>query len=533
MPRSVRAVGLLGLCLLAFGSARPAEARVFVVGVDGGSWNVIDPMIRAGELPQLAALIERGASAEFATVEPVTSPVVWTSIATGRSPESHGVTNFFSTRLSVRVPTSYERLAAMGHRVGLYDCLMTWPPVSLPGGFVIPGWLRRDAATAPADVWSRAGLTPYVNEYATARASEDYLHRARLDVERKDPRFLALGESFDTELTATVFYSVDMTSHRFWHGFAPDDFASGFEVGIEGEKTAVREAMRGVDRAIGRIAKSLAPEDSLILLSDHGFQTGDVNDGNVWLTRIEDVIAHAGLDPVRDGFSVMSAFGAVILRVHPGDVERGDAIGTRLQELLRSARGPQGEALYRVVEGVDLAPRPPHLRRPWTQRLRQWVVRLAVRYGMGVEIEDNAHSYVFALPSDDALLALWPDGPVRFGERELPLREVLSRELFTGTHHPTAFFVAAGGPIAALPERTQLSVLDVAPLLFYLMNEPIPDDLEGTLPRKILSAELLAARPPRQISADQLPSLPASATTGREIDDPNLVEKLRALGYID
>ena len=151
--------------------ALPASGRVVLVGLDGASWNVIDPMIAAGELPNLAAIARDGVSADLETVEPVTSPVVWTSIATGRSPSNHGVTDFFSTSTDVATPTVFERLAARGMRVGLYDYLMTWPPVDLPNGFVIPGWLRRDDAVTPSDVWTRAGTSPWVNAYTPLKTN--------------------------------------------------------------------------------------------------------------------------------------------------------------------------------------------------------------------------------------------------------------------------------------------------------------------------------------------------------------------------
>ncbi|MFP8881794.1 MAG: alkaline phosphatase family protein, partial [Myxococcota bacterium] len=115
--RNAVAFAALPLMLFAFRS----EASVTLIGVDGASWNLIDPMLASGELPNIAALIARGATANLETVEPVTSPVVWTSIATGRSPAAHGVTDFFATRLSIRAPSSFERLAHSGLRVGLYD----------------------------------------------------------------------------------------------------------------------------------------------------------------------------------------------------------------------------------------------------------------------------------------------------------------------------------------------------------------------------------------------------------------------------
>jgi len=533
MTRLRRLAPAVLLCGALLCRAEPGATRTFLVGVDGGSWNVIDALRAEGGLPHFSRLMERGASAEMATVEPVSSPVVWTSLATGRSPAAHGVTDFFATRLSVGVPSSYERLAAMGHRVGLYDQLMTWPPVALPGGFVIPGWLRRDAATSPADVWDRIPLSPFTNEYATARGGADYLARARREVVEKPPRFLALAEAFGLDLAVTTFYAADMTSHRFWHGFAPGDFAEGFALGIDGEATAVADAMRGVDRALGAVLDAMGPEDHLIVVSDHGFRTGEREGRNVWVTRVEALLPAAGLEPERDGFAVVGTFGAVTLRIHPGDVERGDAVGDRLLALLRSLRGPDGAPLYRAVERIDVAPRPAAHRRPWTTRLRQWAVRQLVTFAFGVELGDDAHSVLFALPDDGALAPLWPDGRVEAAGRSWPLRELMSRDRFTGTHDPTAIFLAVGPAVAPGTARAQLSVLDVAPLLFHLAGEPVPDDLEGRLPAALLRPEWRAEHPPRSIRADRVPALPASARTGSAIDDPGLVEKLRSLGYLE
>jgi predicted AlkP superfamily phosphohydrolase/phosphomutase len=174
----------MGLC-----TALPHEAaaRVLVVGIDGASWSVIDPMIAEGALPNFAALIERGGSAELATVEPLTSPVVWSSIATGRSPEAHGITDFFATAANLRVPTIYERLAVRGRRVGLYAVLMTWPPSPLPQGFVVPAWLRRDDSTWPPDLRAaRVGAEPLSRtDYTNKAGNRHFLEQAESEVAQK------------------------------------------------------------------------------------------------------------------------------------------------------------------------------------------------------------------------------------------------------------------------------------------------------------------------------------------------------------
>lgn len=511
----------------------PAAARIVLVGVDGGSWNLIDPMVAAGELPHLAALMKRGVTAELETVEPVTSPVVWTSIATGRSPEAHGVGDFFATGLRIEVPTTFERLAAAGLRVGLYDYLMTWPPTALPNGFVIPGWLRKDDSVFPTDVWQRAELTPFVNEYDDARTSQDYLDRARLDVREKAPRFIALADAFDLDVGAVSLYAVDMTSHRFWHGAFPAEFDPGVSVGVPGESTAVRDALRGVDRSVGQIVAALESDDVLLVVSDHGFQTPEDGGRNVWVAHVDAALALAGLDPARDGFSLVSAFGAVSLRVHPGQIAQRDAVLARIVELLRSFQTSKGEALFRAVESIDIAARPPEHRRPLSTRFWQWLVEKAVTLSFGVDLDPTAHAVVFALPDDSVLLESWPDAIVQVAGKEMPLRDVMSRQLFTGEHHDTAIFLAAGGPIASGRDRARISVLDLSPLLFYLAKQPIPDDLEGRLPTEILKPGALAKSPPRRAPAVEVRSVPRSSGVEGGAEDPALVEKLRALGYIE
>ena len=512
----------------------PSAARVVLVGVDGGSWNLIDPMLRSGDLPQLSALISRGVSADLETVEPVRSPVVWTSIATGRSPEAHGITDFFSTAMAIRVPTVFERLSAAGHRIGLYDYLMTWPPTSAPGGFVIPGWLRRDGSTTPENVWSRIALSPFVTSYDGAYTSAHYRHRAALELREKAKRWNALLRAFDIEIGAVIFYALDMTSHRFWQASFPEDFDGEARGYTPAEGRAIPNALRGIDHSLGEIVSALGPGDTILIASDHGFRAAEDDQRSVWVGHFEQALGEAALEPQRDGFSLLSTFGAVTLRVHPGDLAQRDATSRALLDLLDSFQSVDGSPLFSTTEAVDIAPRPDHAKRPWLERLRQWVVRQVVRHVFRVTLDGSAHAVVFGLPDDDLLESLWPDGEIRIGKRTLAVSRAFSRQRFTGDHDPVGIFLAAGGPIAHREGRGELSVLDIAPLLFYLSGEDIPDDLEGQLPTRWIDPDHLRRNPPKSAPAAEVPTLhrdaqqhPASA------GDAGLTEKLRALGYIE
>ena len=69
-------------------------APILLIGVDGLEWSVLAPMIRHGELPHLRSLMERGTYGKLETLQPTVSPVIWTTIATGKRPEHHGILHF-------------------------------------------------------------------------------------------------------------------------------------------------------------------------------------------------------------------------------------------------------------------------------------------------------------------------------------------------------------------------------------------------------------------------------------------------------
>src|ERR1700693_2461564 len=68
--------------------------RVLLIGLDGADMRIVDRLIREGKLPTFARLKREGAWGPLRSVEPLLSPLVWTSIATGRRPQDHGVFDF-------------------------------------------------------------------------------------------------------------------------------------------------------------------------------------------------------------------------------------------------------------------------------------------------------------------------------------------------------------------------------------------------------------------------------------------------------
>ena len=79
---------------LASGAGGADGPRVLLVGLDGADMRIVDRLVGEGKLPTFARLKREGAWGPLRSVEPLLSPLVWTSIATGRRPQDHGVFDF-------------------------------------------------------------------------------------------------------------------------------------------------------------------------------------------------------------------------------------------------------------------------------------------------------------------------------------------------------------------------------------------------------------------------------------------------------
>ena len=68
--------------------------RVLLIGWDAADWQMINPLVARGEMPTLSGMVGRGVWGNLASMQPMLSPMLWNSIATGKRPDQHGVLGF-------------------------------------------------------------------------------------------------------------------------------------------------------------------------------------------------------------------------------------------------------------------------------------------------------------------------------------------------------------------------------------------------------------------------------------------------------
>ena len=322
---ALTAVLLLSLLLALAGCSNeeaPAESpRLLLFGVDAGTWNILTPMMQAGELPTLTSLVNRGSYGILKTGVPIQSPQMWTSIATGVVPEKHGITRFTAeipgTDREVPVTSNMRKVKAFWNilseadvTVGVVGWWPSWPAEEV-NGFVIaqrawpvnwslhgiPFGAARDrsgrlivedfeARTYPEELYT--DFEPFIiteedvttSELALLFPDPSFTDPAKQFHARwvfaKDKTFadagLAMLKRHKPDVFAVYLQGTDVVSHYYW-GYQREE---GFTVSPADERLygrVVRNYYRYVDGVIAAYLEEVGEQTAVMIVSDHGFET--------------------------------------------------------------------------------------------------------------------------------------------------------------------------------------------------------------------------------------------------------------------
>ena len=316
---------LLTLLVLAIGCdriggpSRPTtESPILLAALDGLEWNVILPMVRSGELPVIADLMERGAYGLLETDRPTYSPILWTTVATSKGKRQHGIAGFVHRRKGEkpqRLANSWDRrtkafwniLSDYGRKVAVVGWWMTYPaePVNgvmvsqvntmdqtdrKQGKAIIKGSLREgvDDQVFPSQrqdeflaIHQRVseelpelnleifGAQEHAPSTLTARLWENTQWAFRADA-----TYIQIAERLaeeDFDLVAFYLGGTDVVGHRFWRHMDPDEYSEKpSPEEIEDFGNVLPDYYKFADAAIGRVLENMPSDTRVFVVSDHG-----------------------------------------------------------------------------------------------------------------------------------------------------------------------------------------------------------------------------------------------------------------------
>jgi predicted AlkP superfamily phosphohydrolase/phosphomutase len=265
-------------------------SRVLLIGWDGADWRILDPMIEAGILPNLKALVDRGAKGVLKSTVPNHSWAAWPSFLTGVEPSNHGVYDIFErtyehrkqlpvTYRSIKEKTFIPDLTAAGVETVMTNVPLTFPPPKIQGKLIAGGVLPRGRTyTTPdtlADELEAAGKpypingmswTTFWNRPEPFLAEAMDITRQRIDANEH------LLETTDWRFASLVYVATDRVQHCLAKYVSPDH--PNFEqLSREPLAEKIRDVYRLLDDGLGRHLAHVREDDIVLFISDHGFQS--------------------------------------------------------------------------------------------------------------------------------------------------------------------------------------------------------------------------------------------------------------------
>lgn len=550
--------------------------KLLVIGLDGASFNVLDPLIEKGYLPHIAKLISSGSRADLETTFPPITAVAWSSFMTGKNPGKHGIFEFVRrdhhSNRELAVNASFRQgraiwdlLSDAGKRVIVHNFPCTYPPHEINGlmiaDFMTPRGRRDFTYPVPLLAEIEAEFGRYRLHLSQTYAEGNVgavLDELFDELEYKAKVAEYLMTRYDWDAFFQYFWGTDRIQHELWH-IIDDEHPRHNKEEAKAYRDRVYEYFKRVDEIVGRLIELAGAEPLVLIASDHGF--GPVHKYcslNIWLlqegflklkpdvvTRAKKLMFSLGLTPefafrltrkipgaLRPARGVSSQPGAskllgkFFLSFNDVDWDRSVAFskGNYGQIYLnlkgREPNGVVADGEYEAIRDAIIE-RLRALKDPTTGET--WVGQVFRREDIySGPLVGDAPDIAF-LPADMRYLPL---GNADFTSNKF----MVDAFGISGCHRMNGVMIANGRGIQRASTSEAARIYDMAPTLLYLSGQSVPDDMDGRVLTEMISADYSRAHP-IQFAArggDQK----INEVEFSDEDNSDVIERLKSLGYV-
>ncbi|QEG20838.1 alkaline phosphatase family protein [Mariniblastus fucicola] len=288
-----------------------AKKKVLLIGWDGADWEHINPLMDEGLLPTLEGLVNEGTMANLATLQPVLSPMLWNSVATCKFADKHGIHGFVEpdenggarpySSVSRKTKALWNIFSQNGIRSNVINWWASHPAEKIDGCVVSnlfggvridpeSGWQITPGTVHPEEKESfYAQMKFFPNEIGQEHILPFIPLAAEID-QKKDKRLSSFAKTFAEMMTThsvatgvmelepwdfmAIYYTgIDHFSHGFME-YHPPKLPRISEKDFEIYKDVVKGAYQFHDMMLARILELADENTTIVLCSDHGFQSG-------------------------------------------------------------------------------------------------------------------------------------------------------------------------------------------------------------------------------------------------------------------
>lgn len=527
-----------------------------MIGLDGATFHLLQPLMDDGVMPFLRRFVEEGVHGDLMSTRNPLTPPAWVSMITGTSPHVHGIYDFLRPVITedggvflgvndsrrIRSETLWPMVSRQGLRATSLNFYGMSPPFEI-NGYIASGfvpWKHLRYAMHPGSLFETVRSLPGFDYKNLGMDIGEEKKCVQGLLEGEDADWITLQSVRDTawtelcyhlmttdrtELTAVVLDGPDKVQHLFWRFVDPELVGAEENPWFRHIRSLCLDYYRQLDHNIEKLVTSAGVDTNVIMTSDHGFgTTTEVVYVNEWLSRhgylvwadhaTHDQTGKLTADKIKDHLGMINWRETVAFCPTPSSNSiyikktSGTGAGIKDSDYLEFCMNLRKELLsYRnpadggqVFVGGDL---------------------------------NKLEGTPYVEPSPDITLRLRDGGFVSI------LRSseiVVPRKHPNGTHRPNGIFIGRGPDIRGHELIHPISLLDIAPLILYLLNLPVPSYFEGRIPIEVLRPETLAARPVERSGQGGVAPVYAHAVKEGEPtpeEKEALIRQMKLLGYMD
>lgn len=494
------------------GTSNRLVKRWLILGLDGATFDVFNPLMKAGRMPNLLKLTQQGTSGTLWSTKPPMTPAAWTTFMTGKGPGRHGIIDFerydprtgqlsFNSTFQIQEKTIWEILSDKGLRVGSINLPMTYPPTPV-NGFMISGFETPSTDvdfTYPSylknDILRDFPNYSYKTHWKRKMLGGDDLYRDNLEyIKRTFWQGLELAKycterfhSWDVVMVLLKF--VDNLQHKAWKYIDPN-----LPADRSARSQAAAECFEELDKVIGAFVQyAREQEATLLIMSDHGHGSLD---GKVQPNQLLTQWGYLKLRNLASRWNTRASYLLNRLLFKKGGRFTTDDLSIE-RELAVDWSGTKACVMHAGMYGflyLNLKGRQPTgiVEPSDYERLRDEICEklLAVTSrspaGQTVQVFPEVHKaeelYGCSrqehpwLP--DLILVPIPGLAVVRKIRGLSAVRWLSRSRIEGTHRLEGMLTVCGEHIVA-GQRLDANIADVTPTVLAGLGLPVPVDMEG------------------------------------------------------
>ncbi len=257
--------------------------KIIVIGLDGATWDLINPWMRDNNLPTMRKLTETGAYSNLTSTIPSYTLPSWTSLTTGVNPGKHGIYDvFIENKGSLKTVNSYNRkvksifeiLDSYGKVSVAVNIPGTFPPDEINNGAMISGIL-----TTPSEnsnfVHPKSLKNDISDLFKKSFELENFQLSRYLSDKNKNKFIEILNDVAEEEANATINLTRRFKPHLLWHVFRTTDIAQHYLYDSKDIKSENNEYLlkhyKKVDSLIKKIIEDFPKKRDIFIVSDHGF----------------------------------------------------------------------------------------------------------------------------------------------------------------------------------------------------------------------------------------------------------------------